>query len=466
MYAGCRFGDNGRAPQPSQTRTHKRRARGGLIEHAGLLPGVCTAVARGGRGSALSAPSWPLLAALFAPCAAHEFRDRHWPGVPLAVHGPRARLPLPFNDDALASAPALAQRYRGRLRFTHGGSERMVRADGTDAQSLLDMGLTVQFVDVVQVLPQGPAFLRALEAELGLHEGATTMCAFASAPDDGLNRHFDAAELISVQLTGTKQFHYAPVPEMPVPTGGQYAPRAAPVDELYPQATHGFPDPARVTFATAAMAPGSVLFLPRGTWHYTQAGAPSLSISIVVDPPAALRCLLDQLRLLLLQDPAWRMPLIGGYGDRPQDARVRVHAAALLAGLPAVIARLTAEDLLSAPASVDWRLAHMTPATRFQRAPHTRFEIGPAGPHGGVAVRFFAGHGPALAQPTGEVEVSPGTLPILRWLDARCDGPFTAAQVATAFAGEPLPALQQVLGLCVQTQLLRVLWYAPLLDPH
>lgn len=427
--------------------------------------------ARGGRrrceqGRPVTPSSLPLLAALFAPCPAHEFRDRFWPGVPLAVHGPRARLPAPFNDEALASSAALAQRYRGRLRFTHGGSERMVRADGTDAQSLLDMGLTIQFVDLVQVVPQAAAFLRALEAELGLHEGATTMCAFASAPDDGLNRHFDAAELISVQLAGTKRFHYAPVPEIPVPTGGQYAPRGAPIDELYPQATHGFPDPVHATFSTAAMAPGSVLFLPRGTWHYTQAGEPSLSISIVVDPPAALRCLLDQLRLLLLQDPAWRMPLIGGYGDRPQDARVREHAAALLAGLPGIVARLAPDDLLSAPASVGWRLTHMTPATRFQRAPHTRVEMGPAGPHGGVAVRFFAGREPALTQPTGEVEVSPGTLPIVRWLDARREGPFTAAQLAQAFAGEPLGALQQVLALCVQMQLLRVLWFPALHEPH
>lgn len=414
----------------------------------------------------MSPPSLPLLAALFAPRPAHDFRDRFWPGVPVAAHGPRGRLPAPFNDEALASAAVLAQRYRGRLRFTHGGSERMVRADGADAQSLLDMGLTVQFVDLVHVLPQGVAFLRALEAELGLHEGATTMCAFASAPEDGLNRHFDAAELISVQLQGTKRFHYAPATEMPMPTGAQYAPRGAPVDELYPQATQGFPDPERATFITALMAPGSVLYLPRGTWHYTQAGEPSLSISIVVDPPALLRCLLDQLRLLLLQDPAWRMPLVGGFGGGPQDARVREHAAALLAGLPAIVARLTPDDLLSAPASVDWRLARMTPATRFQRAPHARLEIGSAGPHGGVAVRFFAGHGPSLTRPTGEVEVSPGTLPILHWLDARRDGPFTAAQLAGAFAAEPLDALQQVLALCVRTQLLRVLWFPPLRDAH
>ena len=57
------------------------------------------------------------------------------------------------------------------------------------------------------------------------------------------------------------------------------------------------------------MAPGSVLFLPRGTWHYTQAGEPSLSISIVLDPPAALRCLLDQLRL--------RARPLGSLGSRP-----------------------------------------------------------------------------------------------------------------------------------------------------
>jgi len=38
------------------------------------------------------------------------------------------------------------------------------------------------------------------------------------------------------------------------------------------------------------MKPGSVLFMPRGTWHYTEAGEGSLSVSIIVRTPAAFEC--------------------------------------------------------------------------------------------------------------------------------------------------------------------------------
>ncbi len=60
------------------------------------------------------------------------------------------------------------------------------------------------------------------------------------------------------------------------------------------------------------MRAGSVLFLPRGTWHNTETPGNSLSLSIAIDVPPALRCLLDQLRLLLLRDAPWRAPLTGG----------------------------------------------------------------------------------------------------------------------------------------------------------
>jgi ribosomal protein L16 Arg81 hydroxylase len=408
----------------------------------------------------MTVTSYPLLTAMMSPCSAEEFLSAHFPRRAFVAHGPPERLPALFRDPALASARELGSRYtKGRLRFTHGDSKRMLQMADSDAASLLDMGLTVQFVDIANVLPEAAAFLAALRAELGVHEGALNLSAFAAPPGAGLAVHFDTCELISVQLVGTKHFHYAPVNEIHAPSGRQYAPDAIPPDDLYPQACRGFPDPSTSSFESATLAPGSVLFLPRGMWHYTEAGGDSLSISISVDPTIALNCLLDQLRLVLLQDERWRQPLFGGFGDEPRDVRVREDTAQLLATLPATVARLTAYDLLQAPASLAWRLQHVSAHTRFQRTPHTYLEVGEAGSNGLRPLRFMMGHTQSLARRLGDGQASDSAVALLRWIEARVDGPFRVSAAMEAFPDLPLPTLRQVLELCVQRQFLALLWF-------
>ncbi len=407
----------------------------------------------------MGASDFPLLAALLAPVAAQDFLQRHWPDKPLEVHGPPDRLPPVLRDPAFASAAELARRYSGRLRFTNGGSDQMVEVGDGSTAALLDMALTVHFVDLDSCVANARGFCRQLESELGLHEGSISLSAFAAARDNGLPRHYDAAELVSIQLVGGKRFHYAPVSQIEWPCGNQYAPNAAPFDELYPQAGGGFPDPGDATFMTAEMRPGSVLFVPRGFWHYTSASENSLSVSIAISAPPALRSLLDQLRCLLLQDPRWRRPLYQGAGR--EDALRR--ATELIASLPAITARVTANDLLDAPARVDWRLAHIEASTRLQRTPHGGIEIGAPGPGGKLPLRFVAGHRPSLAREFAGIEITPATVPLLRWIEARTHGPFAVAELAAAHPQVPQAALKDLLRLCVQAQFLRVLWY-PALD--
>jgi len=406
----------------------------------------------------MGASDFPLLTALLAPVSVADFIHGHWPENPLEVHGALDRLPPMLRDSAFASATELARRYSGRLRFTHGGSDQMIEVGDASTATLLDMGLTVHFVDLDACVPKARGFGRQLEAELGLHEGSVSVSAFAAAVDNGLPRHYDAAELISVQLVGRKRFHYAPVREVKWPCGNQYAPKAAPFDELYPQADGGFPEPDDAAFATADMRPGSLLFVPRGYWHYTSASENSLSVSIAISAPPALRSLLDQLRCLLLQDPRWRRPLYEAGGR--DDARERAEQ--LLASLPAIAARVTADDLLDAPARLDWRIAHLEPRTRLQRTPHGGIVIGAQGPDGKVALRFVTGHRPAIERELAGIDITPATVPLLRWIEARTQGPFTVTDLMAAHPQASLTVLKDLLRVCVQAQFLRILWYPAL----
>ena len=71
------------------------------------------------------------------------------------------------------------------------------------------------------------------------------------------------------------------------PYGMQFNPGLPCQEDLYPQAPAGFPNPDRASFETVHMRPGSVLFMPRGTWR-GPGGRESLSVSIIVRMPSAL----------------------------------------------------------------------------------------------------------------------------------------------------------------------------------
>jgi len=163
----------------------------------------------------------------------------------------------------------------------------MVPAENGCPKTLFDMGLTDYLDNIQPCLPTSPLVLQALERNLGIPPGTARIGAFASPPGDGAACHYYTEDMISIQLTGSKAFHVAPVEQVRYPIGMQYSPGAAPYSDLYPQVAGHFPDWDNAKFECVEMRPGSVLFMPRGTWHRTEADEPSLSITIAMRPPSA-----------------------------------------------------------------------------------------------------------------------------------------------------------------------------------
>lgn len=288
------------------------------------------------------------------------------------------------------------------------------------------------------------------------------MSAFASPRQDGLGCHFDAQDVISIQISGTKRFHYAPVREVVAPYGTQYIPGGKPYDELFAQVPHGFPDREGVRFETAEMRPGAVLYLPRGTWHYTEAAEPSLAISLTISPPTLLDCALAQIRWLLLQDSAWREPLVGAVGNGAQAARLQAHAQKLLERLPQLVAALTPDDLTRAPIPVSARLAAIDDRTRFQRIPDARLEVETRPSPQGLPVAVIRqGHSPSTDAISARLEVPPEVLAAFRWIDAQ-KRPFTAAALRQAFPQAPAAELTTILVTLTRAQFIKLLWFPEL----
>ena len=411
----------------------------------------------------MSVANKPLLTALLSPQAADEFLNQYWPKRAFVTQCDPARWPAVLRCEELASVQNLAKRYRGSLRFTHGRkSDQMIQIDRVDPAILFEMGLTLNFEDVGPYVPGAPEFLRGLESELGLNEGSMVLSAFASPYQDGLGCHFDAQDVISIQLHGAKRFHYAPVREIAMPYGTQYIPGGKPYDELYAQAQNGFPDNTDVKFETAEMKPGSVLFLPRGTWHYTEANEPSLSLSITISPPTLIDCAMEQIRWLLLQDSAWREPLYGATGNGAQHANLHAHAKQLLARLPQLVSSLTPEDLMQAPIPVAKRLDQISDKSRFQRIPDAVLEVEDQKSPQGLPVAIIRqGHSESTTRISARLEVPPEALAVFRWIGEQRK-PFTGAEVIKAFPPVPFEELKKILITLTRAQFIKMFWFAEL----
>ena len=405
----------------------------------------------------------PVLTALLSPKAADEFLNQYWPKRVFVAQADCACWPAVLRCEELASVQNLAKRYRGSLRFTHGRkSDQMIQIDRVDPAILFEMGLTLNFEDIGPCVPGAPEFLRGLESELGLNEGSMVLSAFASPYQDGLGCHFDAQDVISIQLHGTKRFHYAPVREVAMPYGTQYIPGGKPYDELYAQAQNGFPDNKDVKFETAEMKPGTVLFLPRGTWHYTEASEPSLSLSITISPPTLLDCAMEQLRWLLLQDSAWREPLYGATGNGTQHANLHAHAKQLLARLPQLVSSLSLEDLIQAPIPVAKRLDQINENSRFQRIPDAALEVeSDKSPQGMKVVAIRLGHSDSTDRISARLEISSEVLMVFRWIGEQRK-PFTAAEVQKAFPQISFDELKKILITLTRAQFIKMFWFAEL----
>jgi ribosomal protein L16 Arg81 hydroxylase len=380
---------------------------------------------------------------------AASFLAGPWPQRHLAVHRDLATLPALLRTGELASLDALAARYRGPVVFGRGALDARTASADEHAGKLFRLGLSVYLADLGAQVPGLQAWLLALERELGLPPACSSIGAFASPRGDGVACHFDADDVISIQLKGRKVFHLAPVADLPYPLGRQFGPGMLPGEELYAQASAGFPDPAHAQFERIEMAAGSVLFMPRGTWHRTEALDDSFSVSIGIRAPAALERVLGQMRELLLQDPRWRRPLYEAYRPGRNGDDLVGQADALLGELPGVIRQLSGLDLVRPELAAARR-------ERYQRVPMARLEHLPRTDR--LRLKVWARDEAWNEHTTLDTE-APGRLaPALDWLKERC------AAFDVQDLGRHCPALaegdrRQLLELLAQAGYLRRLSY-------
>ena len=162
-----------------------------------------------------------------------------WPEQCVVQHGNPNRLPDIFLTPILQSIKTLTDAYMGITME----ADRRVDSDMTvvdiSATKVIDKGKTAYLGDIATLLPESKQFLHCLEKELGIPQGSARIGAFISPAGNGAPCHFDAEDVISIQITGQKRFYTAPVKQIKFPYGIQYNPHTVPADDLYPQMIKG-----------------------------------------------------------------------------------------------------------------------------------------------------------------------------------------------------------------------------------
>ena len=255
-------------------------------------------------------PDAALIPKLFPSLAEGELAERYFPGkMWLLDEGPLERIPGIIDAFLRPDLKGLLDlSNHDVIAYANGGNgERpYTRVPKSAAMFVQQQGMSLEVQYLNESVPCVAAWLESLVRELGVPGGKSIFCcAIVSPPGEALPVHFDDIEVISLQLSGRKRWWIAPPDEggrFPLQNSFDRARRR----DAYPLAIPELSGPP-----TLEMRRGSVVFLPRGFWHRTEALEPSVNLVFVIDTPMAFEVALEALRAKMLERTDWRRTVAG-----------------------------------------------------------------------------------------------------------------------------------------------------------
>lgn len=294
----------------------------------------------------------PGLAALLGPNSVTEFLAESWPHEPFEVHG------LTNEVDALTSIPFLksleemAAQWPGQVQVhlpDVKDESSAIDARPLEAMKLFANKMALLFNNVHTQSPVLQEWLLAIAKDLGLPNSTYARCMVYATPDGkGTAPHFDQNINFVLQLHGTKTWWLAPNMSVENPT--ERFTMGQPIDpELASYAYEAMPTEMPEPQRKVVLNPGSMLFVPRGYWHRTEAEGEALALNFTFNQPTWIDLFTLALKSRLLLSPDWR-ELADGAGAR--DSVTRAKAAgrfnSLLADLIEDLPNWRADDILAA----------------------------------------------------------------------------------------------------------------------
>lgn len=252
-----------------------------------------------------------------------NFLSQNWPDKPFVARGVVAD---DLNDIAfLKSLEALLSQWP-RLVQAHlpdvADESSSIDVTPADARKLFANRLALLFNNVETQSPTLVHWLETIRSELGLPNSTYARCLVYATPDGkGTAPHFDQNINFVLQLQGTKIWWLAPNESVENPlerfTIGQ------PIEpEIASYAHDEMPTQMPDSQTKVVLEPGSLLFVPRGYWHRTEASGEALALNFTLSQPTYLDLFLMALRSRLVLSPEWRALADGVNSERANERTV------------------------------------------------------------------------------------------------------------------------------------------------
>lgn len=249
------------------------------------------------------------LEALIHPHTKSQFLKSYQKNDPFVVHGLDKKLKMLFDLPFLASLESMIQSWPHPIQAHLPDVRDEVSSIDTtskDAQKLFDNGMGLLFNEVHSISPLLTEWVQMIRQDLGL----STMTygrslVYATPHGKGTAPHFDQNINFVLQIHGIKKWTIGQNREVMNPltrhTMGQ------PVDpELMSYLENPMPEKMPADSQSFELKPGSLLFVPRGSWHSTEAEGSALSLNFTFTAPTWVDLFTAALRSRLISDPEWR----------------------------------------------------------------------------------------------------------------------------------------------------------------
>ena len=249
------------------------------------------------------------LAALIHPESPSSFFEAYESNSPFVVHNLNETISelqaLPFLQSLEALINVWPKDIQAHLPDVRDEASS-IDTTTKDALKLFENGMGLLFNHAQSISPVLEKWLYELRLDLGLSALTIARClVYATPANTGTAAHFDQNINFVLQISGNKKWWIAQNESVINPMTRHTM--GLPIDpELGSYAEAEMPTKMPEDATLFELKAGSLLFVPRGSWHCTHAESDALSLNFTFTAPTWIDLFTAALRGRLAQSPEWR----------------------------------------------------------------------------------------------------------------------------------------------------------------